>query len=306
MNTPGYQALRERAALLDLTGRGHLRVTGEDRVRLLHNLSTNHVKNLQPGQGLYAFFLTVQGRILSDAWFLARADAILLDTEPETAASLAAHIDKYIIADDVTLEDLTAATAVLGVEGPSAQEALEAVGAPVPEAANAWVDWEGRMVARISATGQPGFRIFLPVAEKTALIERLRLPVATAEDAFQVRVENGIPRYGDDFTIESLPQETQRMEAVHFQKGCYLGQEIVERLRARGHVNWLLSRLAIDAAAAPAKGAKVTADGKEVGEVTSAVAAADGVRALAWVRAEQLKAALTVDGAAARVVSGGA
>jgi len=97
---------------------------------------------------------------------------------------------------------------------------------------------------------------------------------------------------------------------VHPQKGCYLGQEIVERLRARGHVNWLLSRLVIDADAAPAKGTKVTAEGKEVGEITSAVVSKqDGrVRALAWIRAEQVRAnaALAVDGAATRVVSAAA
>ncbi len=82
MPTEGYRALRESAALIDLTGRGWLRATGRDRARLFHNLSTNHIKQLEPGRGLYAFFLSVQGRILADASILCRQDALLLDTEP--------------------------------------------------------------------------------------------------------------------------------------------------------------------------------------------------------------------------------
>ncbi|MCX6619648.1 MAG: folate-binding protein [Acidobacteria bacterium] len=310
MTTDGYRALRKSAALLDLTGRGFLRASGEDRSRLLHNLSTNHVKQLEPGQGLYAFFLSVQGRILGDAYILCREDALLLDTEPETARTLFSHIEKYIIADDVEIEDRTAETAVLGVEGPEAGRVLAAAGVPLPEAASACLEWEGTLIARISSTGQPGYRLYLPLVGKAALMERLAAPAASAGDARMVRVENGEARYGDDFTAESLPQETQRMHAVHFNKGCYLGQEIVERLRARGHVNWLLSRLAIDAATAPAQGARVLAAEKEVGEITSAVVspATGRVAALGWLRAEALlaNAALSVDGARTTLVSGGA
>ena len=233
MPSEGYKALRESAALVDLTGRGWLRATGEDRVRLLHNLSSNHVKLLEPGQGLYAFFLSVQGRILADACILCEADALLLDTEPETAEPLFRHIDKYIIADDVTLQNLTSRTAVLGVEGPGAARVLEAAGAALPEADFAWNEWAGRLVAKISSTGQPGYRIYLPADDKAAFAGRLALVAATAEDARTVRLENGVPRYGDEIRAEHLPQETQRMQAVHFSKGCYLGQEIVERLRAR-------------------------------------------------------------------------
>src|SRR5215467_8065961 len=116
----GYAALHHSAALLDLTGRGAIRVTGEDRARLLHAISSNHIEGLQPGGGCYAFFLNAQGKILADANILCFADHLLLDTEPETRESLRRHVEKYVIAEDVTLEETN--PAVLGVEGPQAAD----------------------------------------------------------------------------------------------------------------------------------------------------------------------------------------
>ena len=105
--TAGYTALREDAAWLDLSGRGKIRATGEDRARLLHAMTTNQVETLQPGEGCYAFFLNAQGRILADVNLLCFEDHFLLDTEPETRTKVYEHLDRYIIADDVTLEDQT-------------------------------------------------------------------------------------------------------------------------------------------------------------------------------------------------------
>src|SRR5579864_2123590 len=99
--TPGYRALRDSAALLDLSDRGRIRVTGEDRARLLHAMTTNHVEQMKPGDGIYVFFLNAQGRILADAVLLCFEDHFLLDTAPETRQPLYAHLDQYIIADDV-------------------------------------------------------------------------------------------------------------------------------------------------------------------------------------------------------------
>src|ERR1700689_1594100 len=105
--TNGYAALREDAAWLDLSGRGKILATGEDRARLLHAMTTNQVETLKPGEGCYAFFLSAQGRILADVNLLCFEDHFLLDTEPETRRKLFEHLDRYIIADDVTLEDAT-------------------------------------------------------------------------------------------------------------------------------------------------------------------------------------------------------
>lgn len=305
----GYQALRETAACLDLSSRGRITAIGRDRVRLLHNLTTNHIRDLRPGQGCYAFLLTAQGRIQADVNILCLEDRFLLDTEPELRERLPALIRRYIIADDVKLHDESEALAEIAVEGPAAGDALARAGAPLPETAYAHAPWDDARVARLSATGQPGFRIFLPAAQKEELIARLGLPAAPADEMRAVRLENGIPRYGDDIFETTLPQESRQLHAIHFNKGCYLGQEIVERIRARGHLNRELVHLAIDGAEPPAPGAKlVSEEGAEAGEITSAAfsPARGGIVALGYARVPHAAPGtrLTVAGMPARVLQG--
>ncbi len=244
----GYEALRESAAWIDLSARGKLRASGEDRARLLHAMSTNHIQDLQLGHGLYAFFLTAQGRILADANIYNRGEALFLDTEPETSDKLSSHLDKYIIADDVTIEDETGQWAAIGLEGPQSLECAGKLGIFAPEKKYSVSDWETGFVARAASTGPEGIRIFLLPGHKGDLMRRfaeLAIPNATASEARIVRLENGIPRYGEDITERYLPQETQAMHAVHFNKGCYLGQEIVERVRSRAQIHRLLTPIRI-------------------------------------------------------------
>src|SRR4051794_8758779 len=103
--------------LFDLSARGRIKVTGEDRARLLHAMTTNHVQEMQPGDGLYAFFLNAQGRIQADAYILCFSDHFLLDTEPETRVPVYEHLERFIIADDVTLEDISESSFCLTVDG---------------------------------------------------------------------------------------------------------------------------------------------------------------------------------------------
>jgi aminomethyltransferase len=299
----GYEPLRESAAWIDLSARGRIRATGEDRVRLLHAMTTNHIQQLKPGEGCYAFFLNAQGRILADAIILELPDSLLIDTEPETRHSVYEHLDKYIIADDVTLEDITDETVQAGVEGPGAAGVLENLGAPVPAGPYSHESWGDRIVARFSVTGQPGFSIIAPAAERGLLTA----PAADAEAVRTVRLEQGHPRYGDDITDRYLPHETQVLSALHFNKGCYIGQEIVERVRSRGGVHRFLVPLEIDSSRAPAAGAKLLAGEKEIGEITSAAYSPvrGKVAALGYVRIDEIPAGtdLTVDGSAARVTA---
>src|SRR5580658_2910294 len=123
----GYDALRHRAAWIDLSARGKIKLTGEDRARLLHAMTTNHIQQLGPGSGCYAFFLNDKGRVLADANILCRPDYFLLAVAPETRQPLYQHLDRFIIADDVTLEDVTDATATIAIEGPEAACLLERV-----------------------------------------------------------------------------------------------------------------------------------------------------------------------------------
>ena len=298
------EALRTGFALADLSARGRIRVTGEDRRRLLHAMTTNHVEGLEPGQGVYAFFLNAQGRILSDVTVLCREEDLLLDVEPETREKIYQHLDKFIIADDVTLEDVTKSTCEVAVEGPMAVAWLEERGLAAPAGDFNFTRWGDRIVVKISATGLPGFRVIAPATELASLLEGV--PLATAEEMEAARIENGRPRYGVDFTEMHIAHETGLMHALHFNKGCYLGQEIVERVRSRGLVQRQLVALKITGEAVPEPGAAVMAGEAESGKITSAVysEAQQCVRALGYARTSHIQggAALTVGGAPAEIV----
>jgi folate-binding protein YgfZ len=270
----GYDALRQGAAWLDLDSRGRIAARGRDRARLLHAITSNEVKKMVPGDSCYAFLLNPQGRIQADIHLLCLADYFLIDTEPGLREKVYKHIRRYIIADQVELSDVSAQTASLGVEGPAAATYQLAPG--------------DHTVAPFTVTGQPGYRIYCPAESKAALVQQLEslgARPATADDARLVRIENGKPLYGEDIRDTTLPQETQQMQAVSFSKGCYLGQEIVERIRAQGRVNKKLERLELEGAEPPAPGTKLTLDGRDA-EITSAVYSPHlgKVIALAYVR----------------------
>jgi folate-binding protein YgfZ len=277
--TCGLNALLNSAAVIDLNSRGRIRVTGEDAARLLHAMTTNHVQELKSGEGQYTFFLNAQGKILADANLFRFEDHFLIDTEPETRQKVFEHLDRYIIADDAALEDATESMSCLAVEGPRALEQ----GIPEPEKQFAHLAWRGGTVAAVSSTGAPGLRIF-GVRQQFDGIE-----VATADDAEAARIMHYLPRYGDEIDERSLPQETQQMRALHFSKGCYLGQEIVERIRSRGHVNRALMGFHGESGNAPPAGSIVIAIGKEAGEVASAVAVDGRFYGLAYVRVASAK-----------------
>jgi folate-binding protein YgfZ len=285
----GYEALRNRAAWMDLSARGKIKLTGEDRARLLHAMTTNHIQQLTPGSGCYAFFLNDKGRVLADANVLCRPDYFLLDIEPETREPLYQHLDRFIIADDVTLEDATDTLATIAIEGPQAADVLQRAGAPLPEAEYSTVDWGEWTVARLNSTGSPGFFIFAPVAERQALISRLEAAGAEQADpeaARVVRLEHGKPRYSEDISDRFLAQEANQPHALHFSKGCYLGQEIVERVRSRGQIHRVLKPLVLDTKEPPERGAKLELNGTGAAEITSAAysPALEKVVALAYVR----------------------
>jgi len=287
---PGYDALRHAAAILDLSPRGRILARGRDRARLLHNLTSNDVKKMTPGASVYAFLLSPQGRIQADLYLSCFTDHFLLDTEPEQREKVLQHIKRYIIADQVELEDVTSATACIGLEGPGAGRVLAQVGVPVP-GDYAHEAWGAITVAGITQTGQPGARIYCAAAEFDGIVAKLRTAgaqPASADHARTVRIENGKPRYGEDILEKSLPQETQQMHAVSFTKGCYLGQEIVERIRAQGHVNKKLVRLEIEGTEPPPSGTKAISNAAEVGEITSAVHSpqSGAIAALAYLRTQ--------------------
>lgn len=290
----GYEALRNHAAWLDLSARGKIKLTGEDRARLLHALTTNHIQQLAPGTGCYAFFLNDKGRILADANILSLADYFLLDIEPETREPLYQHLDHYIIADDVTLEDQTGSTATIAIEGPDSAGVLRRAGAEPPEQDYAGAPWGRCLVARLNSTGALGFFVIAPLEDKPALIaelERAGAVGADAEASRVVRLEHGKPRYGEDLSDRFLAQEANQPQALHFSKGCYLGQEIVERVRSRGQVHRVLMPLQLDSKTPPESGSKLQIGDANVAEITSAAfsPALGRVVALGYVRTEHAR-----------------
>ena len=272
----GYTALHEHAAWLDISSRGSIRATGEDRLRLINAISTNEVDGLSPGQGTYAFFLDAHGHILSDALILVADGHVVLDCEPERAGFLSAHLDRYIIMDDVAIEDLAPQRTLVAIEGPRAAEvAAELTGGilPAPQPFAHTVSGP-TAILRASLTGQPGIWLAYPPSHHAEVISRLEAAGAVAAGSAEfnvVRVENRKPRYGEDFGEQTLPQESGQMQAVSFTKGCYLGQEIVERIRSQGQVRRKLAAIEWDSPSPPAAGAPVEFEGREAGRVTSPV-----------------------------------
>lgn len=292
----GYQSLREQAAWLDYSNRGKIRVTGEDRARLLHAMSTNHINQLVPGQGAYAFFLNAQGRILADSLVYTFGDSFLLETEPETLTKVTQHLDQYIIADDVTLSDETSQWLLVGIEGPNAGDALMKLGAPKPVAQYQVAAWGEGFISGIGTAAFPRYRLYLPVAQRAAFFQELsdkEIEQADYEAAKVVHLEQGLPRYGDDITERYLVQETQQLHAVHFTKGCYLGQEIVERVRSRAQIHRMLKAVRIQTAEPLPQGTKLNSGNESAGEITSS-AYSPGLKqvvALAYVRTAQVDSA---------------
>jgi aminomethyltransferase len=307
----GYTALHESAAWLDISSRGRIGAAGEDRLRLLHAIASNAVEGLSPGQGTYAFFLNAQGRIQADSHLFVCEDRVLIDCEPEARQALRQHIESYIIMDDVQLEDLTESCAAVALEGPHSEDiARQAVGDVLPEP----VPYSHResqeiRILRSTLSGQAGLWFFSSSGRKGQLIEKLEAAgavAAAAEDFRVVRVENRRPRFGEDYSSSNIPHETGLLQAVSFSKGCYLGQEIVERVRSQGQVNRLLVSLELDTRQPPEAGARVDHAGRQVGRITSPVFSPQRGKVLAFAILRREAAApgaeVTAGGVSGRVV----
>ena len=269
-------ALLTHAAHTPLPHTGWLRVTGSDRVRWLNGMVTNSIQALAPGEGCYNFLLNAQGRIQGDATAFLLDDAILLETtQPGPVASL---LDHYIIMDDVELAHITEGRSGLLLAGPSAQRVLQNLGLPAPEPIHlAQTAFAGQSLEVIGAYSPlvPRFELWASPQTVDALIQAVASAGVTAAspEAFeQLRMLEGIPCYGTDIRDRDLPQETNQARALHFNKGCYLGQEIVERIRSRGQVHRTFSGFLLKGDL-PAVNTPLTADtapgARPVGELTS-------------------------------------
>ncbi len=284
-----HGALRDSAGVMDLSFRSRICLTGADRVRFLNGQVTNNVKDLRTGEGCYAALITAKGRLESDFNIYQLANELLLDFEPGLTPVVSSRLDKYIIADDVQVVDVAGIYGLLSVQGPKAAAVISGIGLPisVPDKPMAFVSVEEPTLGELDVMNNPrlgvgGFDLFVPTPALGAVFDKL---VAAARavggrvvgwQAWEIaRIEAGIPRFGADMDGGNLaPEAGIESRAISYKKGCYIGQEVISRIRTYGQVAKALRglRLADDLKSLPAREDKLFHNGKEVGYVTSAVA----------------------------------
>ena len=271
-----FAAITESCGMYDLGWRAKIAVTGDDRARWLNGMVTNNIKDLALNHGNYNFLLNAQGRIQGDMYVYNRGERLLVDTERSQVEHLMKTLQHFIIMDDVELGDISEQLTSIGVQGPKATSVLKTAGIE-PSCADPLVvcdvKWQGKdiLVTRMASDDFLTYEIWLEPSVAPALWDALKIAGARpvgSKALEKFRVMAGVPKYGTDIRDRDLPQETEQTHALNFTKGCYIGQEIVERIRSRGNLHRTFT--GFELAAEVARGTKVmNVSGKEVGEVTS-------------------------------------
>ncbi len=278
-----YQAARRAVALHDASYRDLLRITGEDRSSFLHGMVTQEVKNLPPGTAAYAAMITVKGAMVADARILKRQDDLLLDMEPGMGAKVREFLEKYLISEDAELHELTGEQGLLRLVGPQVEVVLTAAqGAPFEALAHnalrqASIAGESVLLVGNTALEAHGVDLLVP---RTGLATVWRALLEAGgphgmkplgfETLELLRVEAGVPRYGQDMGDTTIPLEANLTHAISYNKGCYIGQEVIARATFRGHMNRKLTGLLLgDTEAVP--GTELKVGEKKVGWLTSVV-----------------------------------
>jgi folate-binding protein YgfZ len=306
------------AAFAPIPDRAFLRVTGPDATRWLNGMVTNNVKGLAAGEGNYNFLLNAQGRILGDCMIYrepGEGDPVyLLETDAGQIEAMHQLLDKFIIMDDVELgrgihlrgEQPESSPQGIVVTGIGAGDALTRILEGRP--GDAWVapqpgsityaSLEGNSVYVLTQGKENVVTFEVWCASRAVYAELYRqlefhgTPSLSTEEIEAYRVYSGVPRYGVDIrnteTAKDLPQETAQDHALNFNKGCYVGQEIVERIHSRGQVHRTFLQLALTGSLPEVLPAPLEANGKVVGEITSAVRVGEAMYALGYARREAL------------------
>ena len=256
--------------------RSLFQITGRDRVRWLNGMVSNNVRDLTAGHGVYAFVLNPQGNIRGDLYVFNRGESLVAEIERGQSESLLQILRKYIIMDKVEIEDL--GENILAIAGPKSGEVLASLGlsAELGSLQLFDVNWNGSTLTLVRGDNpsSPSYELWVP-AEKGESVWNALLQagaVEVHEETLETfRILSGIPKVGQDIRERTLPQETGQERALNFNKGCYIGQEIVERVRSRGAVHRTFVGFELEGTL-PAAGTKVQSEGKDVGEITSVAA----------------------------------
>jgi folate-binding protein YgfZ len=295
--------VRESAAFAEITDRAFLRITGSDATRWLNGMVTNNITTLGPGEGNYNFLLNAQGRIQGDCTIYrepADPPTYLLETGDWQLETVRQTLDRFIIMDDVELTPALNDEASLLLLGPDSPASLAALGLPAitPSHLLRTETTHGSVLLLTPVAGRvPIFELRAAAATIAALRSSLNISEASAETLEQLRILSATPKFGTDIRDRDLPQETAQTHALHFSKGCYLGQEIVERIRSRGQVHRTFTQFTLTGDL-PNLPAALSSSEKTVGELTSAAPIGDEIIALGYIRREILDthAAITYPG----------
>jgi folate-binding protein YgfZ len=279
-----YNAAHNAAILVDQSQRGKIEVRGADAARFLHNLTTNDILHLSPGSGCEAFLTTTKAKVVAYLLIYRAASAELpvfdIDVAPGAGGKVIAHLDRYLISEQVEFADHTAPFAQMHLAGPRAATVLRAifdeVGLPAEALRHVAVRFDDAdgWLRRHDALGLPGYDLVCPAKQAVSLWQRLTQAGArpAGRDACEIlRIEAGLPREGADIDENTFAPEVGRIaETICYTKGCYLGQESIVMARDRGQVNRALVGVKLMSGPVP-HGSLLFADGKEVGRVTSSV-----------------------------------
>jgi tRNA-modifying protein YgfZ len=268
-----YQTLTRAWGLIDVSNRTRIQLTGKDRIRFLNGFCTNDLQRLGPGQGCETFLTNVKGKTIGHGCVFSCPESLVLETVPGQADTLVAHLDRYLIREDVRINDRSRDWGELLVAGPQAGVSVSRwLDAPSSAPGS---DQTCVFMHPLPWQGEDACLVFMPRADLGRRIAELTAQgaVVCGDQVLEIlRIEAGWPQFGQDITPANLPQEVNRdATAISFTKGCYLGQETVARLDALGHVNRLLIPVRWQGSTVPAAGESLEADGQPVGTVTSAV-----------------------------------
>jgi folate-binding protein YgfZ len=245
----------EQGLLFDLSSRTKLRMSGVDRVRFLNGQISNDVRKARPDIAIHACVLNAKGKINADVMIVADGESFLIDADPALREELATRLDRYIIADDVEIEDVSDSFALFHVSGASA---------PAFAGAN--------VTAKAERFGTSGTDLWLGREQHALALQELSmsLPTCDGDCAEVLRIERGIPRWGHELTDEIIPTEANlEARAIDYAKGCYIGQEVISRIKMSGQTNKRLCGLLPVDGAAPTAGMRLMSAAKDVGWITS-------------------------------------
>ena len=288
------EAVKARAekSFSDISNRGKLRISGKDHLKLLNGMLTNDILNIESGKGILACILTNKGKIITDMRAFRDEDSVYLDLEPGMNAKVAEHLLKFRLSYKAEIEDITESYGLIHIFGPGTDEFVKTSfgieNAELDEYDH--VNRNGHKIIKINRTGETGYDILFNTGNEEQILDIISSGFApVGSRALEIlRIEAGIPRFGKDMDDNTIPIEAGLWNALNFEKGCYVGQEVVARIKWRGRVNRHLLNFEVEGSEVPAEKDGIYSGDKQIGKITSAARsqALGRIIALGYIRRE--------------------